>query len=73
MLKSPRARADVQHVMEPKPTSNPTQAPQLNLPSMIGTDDIAVTASELMELIRSGNGMDVNDLVRRTLGDRHAA
>ena len=73
MLKSPRARADVQHVMEPKPTSNPTQAQQLNLPSTPGTDAIAATASELMELIRSGNGMGVNDLVRRTLGDRHAA
>jgi len=34
---------------------------------------IGVSAEELMELIRSGQGSDVNELVRQTLLDRHAA
>lgn len=37
------------------------------------TNEIAVSAAELIEMIRSGDGEDVNELVRRTLDDRHAA
>lgn len=37
------------------------------------TDKIAVSASELIEMIRSGESSDVNELVKRTLDDRHAA
>lgn len=37
------------------------------------TDEIAVSATDLIEMIRSGNGTDVNALVRQMLDERQAA
>lgn len=36
-------------------------------------DAFAVSAADLIELIRSGHGADLNELVQRTLGTRRAA
>ncbi|HCT44960.1 MAG: hypothetical protein CMJ35_00440 [Phycisphaerae bacterium] len=72
VLKSTSLCVDVLQVMEPTApkVSSETEQKQLGL---VCTDDIAVSASELIEMIRSGEGGDVNDLVRRMLDDRHAA
>ena len=40
---------------------------------VLGADAIGVSASDLIDMIRNGNGSDVNELVRRSLRDRHAA
>jgi len=37
------------------------------------TDEIAISASELIKMIESGHGTDVNELVNRMLHDRQAA
>lgn len=37
------------------------------------TDEIAISASELVKMIESGQGTDVNELVNRMLIDRQAA
>ena len=69
-MKSTSVCADVVSVMEhdaEHTTGNPPSEPKRD------ADRIAVSAEELMELIRSGEGHDVNELVRRTLLDRHAA
>lgn len=69
-MKSPCVCADVVSVMEhdaEQSTTNPPSEPKRD------ADHIAVSAEELLELIRSGEGFDVNELVRRTLLDRHAA
>ena len=52
---------------EEQSTGNPPSEPKRD------AEHIAVSAEELMELIRSGEGLDVNELVRRSLLDRHAA
>lgn len=57
-------------------TDMPANPPKPEQPSpldMLLADDIAVSASDLIDMIRNGNGSDVNELVRRTLSDRHAA
>jgi hypothetical protein len=54
----------------PKPNTTPSS---FDLMNALGTEGIAVSASELIELIRSGNNHDVNELVRRTLSERQAA
>ena len=70
-LKSCPPCADVLQVMgQSTPQRDSNNEQQLGLTR---TDDIAVSASELIEMIRSGQSEDVNDLVRRTLSDRHAA
>lgn len=40
---------------------------------LLVADDIGVSASDLADMIRRGNGGDLNELVRRTLCDRNAA
>ncbi|MFG0246759.1 MAG: hypothetical protein ACF8MF_11995 [Phycisphaerales bacterium JB052] len=76
MLKSTSLCVDVLQVMEqPTPNTTPqnkTDTEQQTL-GLVRTDDIAVSATELIEMIRSGEGNDVNDLVSRMLQDRHAA
>ena len=37
------------------------------------TEGIAISAAELMQMINSGQGDDVNELVNRRLQDRQAA
>jgi len=71
-MKSHALCADEQHVMEYDAPSRETQNEQETL-GLSPTDDIAVTASELIEMIRSGDASDVNELVQRMLNDRHAA
>lgn len=69
-MKSFIVRADVVPVMDhdtKQPTPDPAGEPKRD------AEQIAVSAEELMELIRSGQGRDVNELVKRTLLDRHAA
>ena len=69
-MKSYFVRADVVPVMDhdtKQTTADPAGEPKHD------AEQIAVSAEELMELIRSGQGSDVNELVKRTLLDRHAA
>jgi hypothetical protein len=68
VMKSHLVCADVCTVMEQPPRTPTTQSEPKR-----ETDHIAVSAEQLMELIRSGHGDDVDKLVRQTLHDRHAA
>jgi len=43
------------------------------IPAPGPTDEIAISAIELIKLIESGQGNDVNELVNRVLNDRQAA
>lgn len=61
---------DAMHTDSQAKASKPEQPSPLDV---LLTDDIAVSASELIDMIRNGSGNDVNELVRRTLSDRHAA
>jgi hypothetical protein len=67
-MKSSEGCADVCSVMEQQPRNPTTQSEPKR-----ETDHIAVSAERLMELIRSGQGSDVDKLVKQTLHDRHAA
>jgi len=69
-MKSRSACADVLSVME---QSTPHITPPSSGEPKHDAEHIGVSAEELMELIRSGQGSDVNELVRQTLLDRHAA
>ena len=53
----------------------PTREPQDEQETLglTRTDDIAISASELIDMIRSGDTGDVSEMVRRMLQDRHAA
>lgn len=68
-MKSHALCADVMSVMEQTPpnTTEAAREPKHD------ADRIAVSAEQLMELIRDGQGDDLNELVRQTLLDRHAA
>ncbi len=77
-MKYARWCADVLPVMQ-RPSNNPQkpdQPDQIMQQRTLGLSEpegIAVSASELIEMIRNGTGHDLNELVRRTLEDRHAA
>jgi hypothetical protein len=58
------------HPDTPPNTPKPEQPSPLDV---LLADDIAVSASDLIDMIRNGNGSDVNELVRRTLSNRNAA
>lgn len=72
-------RADVLHVMEqgePKISSpDHTQSETLPIEDQRAMPDdlFAVSAHDLLGMIRNGQGNDVNELVNRTLSDRRAA
>lgn len=62
--------------MEQKPTST-TPATSATTQEPIArphrADALGVSASDLIDMIRSGQGADVSELVSRTLHDRRAA
>jgi len=64
--------ADVLPVMEHTNTQHAAKT-EGKPATTVDAGDIAVSASELIEMIRSGEHADVNELVRRTLLDRQAA
>lgn len=61
--------------MEQQPTSTTpsTTTAQEAIASSHRADALGVSASDLIEMIRSGQGADVSELVNRTLHDRRAA
>ncbi|MGV6813463.1 MAG: hypothetical protein ACWA5W_00475 [Phycisphaerales bacterium] len=76
-MKSCLACADVHHVMDPKDTQHVDpdrrsterdESPVLNLDSLV-----AISATDLIEQMRSGQGQDVNELINRAIQDRQAA
>lgn len=71
-MKSRSSCADVVSVMEQRTPQTHAERDPKPAPTR-GTDHLAVSAEELMELIRAGQGDDLNELVRRTLLDRLAA
>lgn len=55
------------------PTNSNTQPITQSEHSQSPTDKIAISATELIKLIESGQGTDVNRLVNQVLQDRQAA
>lgn len=64
--------ADVLPAMEHTKTQHTAETEGKPTPT-VDAGDIAVSATELIEMIRAGERADVNELVRRTLLERHAA
>jgi hypothetical protein len=55
---------------KPIPSADQSSTDQL---APTPTDEIAISASELVKMIESGQGTDVSELVNRLLHDRQAA
>jgi hypothetical protein len=55
-----------QHIEPADPSSTARRTPN-------PTDEIAISAAELLKMIESGQGDDVNELVNRMLQGRQAA
>ena len=73
-MKSRFFRADGDSVMENNtPTNDDSSASKLHAEPKQDTDQIAVSAEDLVRLIHSGQGDDLNELIRQTLNDRLAA
>ena len=73
-MKSRFFRADGVSVMENNtPTNDDPSASKLHTEPKQDTDRIAVSAEDLVRLIHSGQGDDLNELIRQTLDDRLAA
>lgn len=76
-MKCMRAYADGSIVMDTKDTLNPSadrSSTDQQVQSPSGIDSISlISASELIKLIESGQGTDVNELVNKVIHDRQAA
>lgn len=75
MIKCNLAQADVPCVMDstnqPKPAD--VHPSIIERSSSSPMDNIAISASDLIEMIKSGQSNDVNELIRQMLNDRLAA
>ena len=68
------ACTDDHSVMNTNETLNPSadrSSTDLQVPSP--TDAIAISATELIKMIESGEGTDVNEMISQVLRDRQAA
>ena len=59
---------DTQHLDPDRRSTERDELPVLNLDSLV-----AISATDLIEQMRSGQGQDVNELINRAIQDRQAA
>ena len=59
---------DTQHLDSDRRSTEREELPVLNLDSLV-----AISATDLIEQMRSGQGQDVNELINRAIQDRQAA
>ena len=59
--------------MDTNTTNSPADRSSTDGHTLGPADEIAISATDLIKMIESGQGTDVNELVNRVLQDRQAA